>query len=278
MSSQQSHPFSTQGQVADKGSAIAFGPHERLCFYPSCGNRTLWALLRLDCDLFVMADKWFEVTSWKRIQAKFIKQKKSIEKIDEAPGYVCFRSQGKTVWIFREDNRLALQRLADQGLKIHHFVGICDGCMEGGNYECVHERPFMSHVLSLAAEGMRYTTDHSRPLQKSWYYGMTNRKFMSSVLWCDFPEADSRSGLCGVESHEIVPPNTRFDLQGVLVKTDGELSVLPKGEFPTELARLKAFRTIYDRGILAEYRVEVPAVDDEPSGTRGIATANFRME
>lgn len=243
-----------------------FEPHRRLCFYPSSGDQALWVLMRLSCDLFVMADKWPQAVSWPRIEAEFKKQRVPVALLHQSERHVCFRSQGKTAWIFIEDNNLTLQRLAQARLTIHHFVGICDGCCEGGNQECVHERPFLSRLLPLAAPGMAYTTDHSRPLdrfQRGWGNITDHAKFVNSMSWPGFPEPPHwQRG--GPDLHEQVPASTWFELQGVLVAphhgrhdrlAPADLVVLPKGRFPTQLECLKPFRTQRGRGVLAEYRV-----------------------
>ena len=147
---------------------VSFEPHQRLCYYPSCHYQTPWILLDLDCDLFIMSEQERRFSRWESFRASFERHGRSVELIERTPRYLHFRSEGKTVWVFREDNRQALARIAEAGLKIHHFVGIRDGCMEGGNYECVNERPFLSHLLPLAAADMQYTTDHVGPLQLSW--------------------------------------------------------------------------------------------------------------
>ncbi len=102
--------------------------------------------------------------SWRRIQAEFKKRNLPVELIFEAERSLSFHSQGKTVMILIQDNNETLDFLRRAGVQIHHFFGVCDGCCEGGNHECVHERPFLSRLLPLAANGMVYTTDHSRPL------------------------------------------------------------------------------------------------------------------
>ena len=246
-----------------------FEPHTRLCFYPSSGDRALWRLLRLDCDLFVMADKLPRAVSWPRIQADFKKQRLPIELVHQSDAHLCFRSQGKTVWIFIEDNNVTLQRLERERLTIHHFVGICDGCCEGGNHECVHERPFLSRVLPLADQGMAYTTDHSRPLEQgrpyNWGAGVPNHpKFSDMVAWRHFPEPPTWERGAGPDLYEQVRASTRFELQGVLIAPNhgphdrfvaSDLAVLPKGNLPTQLECLIPFRTQQGRGVLAEYRV-----------------------
>jgi hypothetical protein len=248
---------------------FAFGQHTRLCFYPSSGGTALWALMRLDCDLFVLADKCREAVSWQRIQADFKKNGQPVELMHSGAGHLCFRSLNKTAWIFIEDNSATLERLHRAHLTIHHFVGIGDGCSEGGNHACVHDRPFLSCVLPLAGLGMVYTTDHSRPLERkrpyNWSAGVPNHpKFSDMVAWHNFPEPPTWERADECDWHEPVNSSVRFELQGVLVAPqrstheplkESDMQVLPKGDFSTQLVNLIPFRLQYGRGVLAEYRV-----------------------
>ena len=203
-----------------QGPMPPFEAHRRLCFYPSSGDRLLWAVMRLDCDLFVMADQQRQAVSWQRIEADFQKRHLPVELLHRSAQHLCFRSANKTAWIFFEDNNAALRRLSLARLTIDHFVGICDGCAEGGNHECVHERPFLSHVLQLAVEGMAYTTDHSRPLEErpyGWGCGTPAQpRFRTALAWRDFPPPPEHQRRTGPE-WALVPEATRFVLQGVLV-------------------------------------------------------------
>jgi len=49
------------------------------------------------------------------------------------------------------------------GLKISTWIGVLDGCCEGGNPLCVHEMPFFGKVLDLIPDKgcMNIITDHS---------------------------------------------------------------------------------------------------------------------
>lgn len=229
-----------------------FSAHRRLCYYPSCNHETPWILMRLDCDLYVMSDKSPAATRWSSFEHHFRKHRLPIEKVADTNDYLHFKSGDKTVWVFREDNRSTLARIAAQGLQIHHFVGICDGCAEGGNQECVHERPFMSHLLPLAADGMQYTTDHSAPLQNINPYTW-QRKFQEHQYWGNFPEP-SDSGRAS-NSDADLSPDIAFELQGILYRDGDRQQVLSFGTHPCELTRLSPFRTMFNRPILAEYRV-----------------------
>lgn len=243
--------------------------HQRLCFYPSSGDRALWVLLRLDCDFFLLSEQERRAVSWRRIQAEFAKRKLPATLIFDTESALSFHSQGKTVLILIQDNNDTLTLLRRSGLHVHHFVGICDGCCEGGNHECVHERPFLSRLLPLAANGMVYTTDHSRPLQRELLYPCGNGhhpRFLSGVYWRDFSEPPNWNNPKGPDLWEQTAPSTCFELQGVLALPDevtpvggklreADLTVLPKGPHPTQLEQLKPLRTLYGSGLLAEYRV-----------------------
>ncbi|MEN9905163.1 MAG: hypothetical protein RLZZ555_1728, partial [Pseudomonadota bacterium] len=219
-------------------------------------------------DLFVFSDKDRRYSSWARIRTDFARNRRPLEMIASGPDFVQFRSGRKTGLLLWEDNNLVLERLRRAELQVHHFVGICDGCCEGGNYECVHERPFVRRLMRVAADGMRYTTDHSRPLQGFDPYsgrGMFHaRKFHEHLSLDQFPDPEhwTRPGPVPEVEHLLVP-HAVFELQGVLVGPDEHgarhrLAVLPKGRMEaTELEKLKPFRTLANRGILAEYRVSL---------------------
>lgn len=266
-----------------------FPAHRRLCFYPSSGDRLLWAVMRVDCELFVMAEKRPPRALWARIEAEFAARRLPVERLHESPKHLAFASQGKQAWIFFEDNNLTLQRIGDGGLSIASFVGICDGCREGGNLECVHERPFLRRLLPLAQDGMRYFTDHSHPLQdhhrnRQGWQGQPHPYYRGLVPWRHFPQAENfrrrpeleRPFPMTDEEADALP--RLFELQALLVRTEaGEAQaragggvgadtggrvparlafrVLQTADRATELEKLRPFRSMLGREILAEYRV-----------------------
>lgn len=250
----------------ERETFAGFPAHQRLCYYPSCGWGLLWAVMQLDADLFVFSDKERRHSSWSNIQADFRRHGRPLELVGRGPDFVQFRSAGKTGLLLWEDNNLVLDRLQRAGLKVHHFVGICDGCCEGGNYECVHDLPFVTRLLRVAADGMRYSTDHSRPLQgfqphDGWGIFHT-RKFLEHLALRDFPAPSRRSQAPRSMPDTGEVPEASFDLQGVLVRPHRDdslcnLQILPFGSEPTQLDLLRPFRTLAGRGILAEYRVRV---------------------
>lgn len=230
--------------------------------------------MALDCDLFIFSDYQQRIDPWQAIQQDFQRRRRDVVLIERTDQYVFFTSQGKAAYLFHEDNNLMLERIKTDFGRVHHFVGICDGCCEGGNYECVHNRPFLSRLLQNAAPNMKYSTDHSQPLELrpyGWSSGVPSRpEFMGYMRWSEFPETESRRK-SWPDEHEKVGGNPVFCLQGVLVArnrqsheaiTKADLDVLSYGQEPTELMTLVPFRTLGHRGILAEYRVEgleVPA-------------------
>lgn len=55
---------------------------------------------------------------------------------------------------------MALRLCYEVRLKINCFVGIRDGCCEGGNYECVNSTNFFGRLSALIADSAFYITDH----------------------------------------------------------------------------------------------------------------------
>ncbi len=250
-----------------------FPPHQRLCLYPSSGYHLLWAVMQLDCDLFVFSDKDPRFSSWVQIQADFEHHQRPLELVARGSDFVQFRSGNKTGLLVWEDNNQMLDRLHRANLKVHHFVGICDGCCEGGNYECIHDRPFVCRLMRVATEGMRYVTDHSSPLQGIYGHagGMWHHyKFLDDMVLSIFPPTEYWGRrMRWPELHEHEVPDASFELQGVLIRPNEApdcLTVLPKGRMEaTQLEALIPFRTLARRSILAEYRVSILPNHVEPN-------------
>lgn len=239
----------------------------KVCFYPSSGFSLLWAVMELDCDFFIFTDNYPLGDRWELIESDFYRHKKIPTLIAQGEKYLFFEYGGKYAISYTENNNTTLKRLKQFDIRINHFVGICDGCCEGGNHECVHERPFLSRLLMVADQEMRYTTDHSRPLERPqysrWSTTPLRKKFLSHVRWSEFPEPPFQSG-AGPDLYEQVVDNPQFFLRGVLVAPDHDhhqklrardLKVVLYHADATELEKLAPFRTIGHRGILAEYFV-----------------------
>ena len=251
----------------------AFPPHKHLCYYPSSGSQLLWAVMNLPCDLFVFSDKTTQNGFAQELERGFSQAQRPFRwQPSDNPGVLRFESKGKQGMLFREDNNQTLQRLAGAGLVVHHFVGICDGCREGGNQECVHERPFLSRLLPLCANGARYFTDHSSPLQTPpiyWCQPNAFAKYKDSMLWAHYPPPPPHREGLGPDWHEQVNSQLWLQLVAVLVRpsgrgitrlqaTDGSFVVKHKGREDSLLHHLLPFRSLAGRERLAEYRVWSP--------------------
>ncbi len=154
------------------------------------------------------------------------------------------------------------------GCQVHHFVGICDGCCEGGNRECVHERPFVRRLLRVAADGMSYITDHSRPLQgipHDMGHGMqAHYEFMwEHSLECFGPLPHGNRSRED-DSYERVGPDANFQLQALLTHGCRHLEFRdPEQRRRTQLRALRPFGRERSMDRIAEYVVKRPGSPHE---------------
>ena len=255
-------------------TSVQFPAHQRLCLYPSCGFQLLWAVMQLNSDLFVFSDNQSELNSWSKIEADFRRHRRLAELLYEGADHLLFRSNGKMALYFYEDNNLTLKRLHAAGMQVHHFVGICDGCREGGNYECVHDLGYLRQLTQLAAPEMRYTTDHSALLQRqaSWN---AKRKFLPYVRLSDCIAQATPSDPKWTLSDAGVQIDAVFELSGLLIRPDpapDSLEILRMSHDSVQLDVLRPFRNVAHREILAEYRVHV----ERPSCANGTNTLQTR--
>lgn len=58
------------------------------------------------------------------------------------------------------DNNKALRLLKNAKVKIQCFVGIQDGCVDGGNYECVNSPQFFGRLSPILDDKVIYITNH----------------------------------------------------------------------------------------------------------------------
>jgi HEAT repeat protein len=58
------------------------------------------------------------------------------------------------------DNEKTIRLMIDAGLKINCFVGIQDGCVDGGNHECINSQTFFSRLSPLIKDECLYITNH----------------------------------------------------------------------------------------------------------------------
>jgi hypothetical protein len=69
------------------------------------------------------------------------------------------RAYGKCLFL-KADNNFALGLLAARGCRVSALGVVCDGCVEGGNYECVMGRSFFGRFLSVMADEAFLSFDH----------------------------------------------------------------------------------------------------------------------
>ena len=137
------------------------GSKPNVLFYPSCGNN-ISGLFDMPYDIFILADYYPNNTDERK--AFFKKLKKSEPKIRLYKSTVrtrVFRVGSKWGFLFFQDNNEVFRRITDAGFKISCFVGVNDGCREGGNYECVNDIIWLKKVLKQFQNNGLYITDHS---------------------------------------------------------------------------------------------------------------------
>lgn len=133
----------------------------RLLFYPSCGQ-DMTTMLHLPFDVFVGAEKCERVAREYQEFSQFAHPNTGKPRTPSCPEVINWSTRdGKRVCIFVQENREVLDLLSKHAKRIDCFVGIADGCIEGGNFECVNDSLFFSKVIELTPpEGMEYLTDH----------------------------------------------------------------------------------------------------------------------
>ena len=177
---------------------------KRTLFYPSARTDIRPALFNWDCELFIFADyggnphknftdwdyRWKrdadgngipdrrrvtktadrksrnERTKKHRLR-KILKTHPSSKLLKETSSHFIFGFRNKLGIYFFEENNNVLARIIEAGLVLHYFVGLGDGCGEGGNWECVHSRRWLDRVLPLlAGNNGHYVFDHSEVIPK----------------------------------------------------------------------------------------------------------------
>lgn len=125
--------------------------------------------MRLNADVFIFTDynpqdgegcKRF----WDKVVADFRKNSQPLSLIKSTMRTRVFKAGGKWGFLFFQDNNDVLAKITESRWKIDVFVGIRDGCTEGGNYECVHKNPFLEKLLAAASSPLVYFTNHSKVL------------------------------------------------------------------------------------------------------------------
>ena len=208
---------STMTRIQEQLRDLA-GEGKRTLFYPSAGTDIRPALFDWDCELFIFADYSGytnkNLTDWnyrwkrdadgngipdrrratkttdqksrnertkKHILRKILNRHPSSKLLEEASSHFTFEFRNKLGIYFFEENNVVLARIIEAGLPLHYFVGLADGCGEGGNWDCVHSRRWLDRILPLlAGNSGQYVFDHSEVIPR----GDLEREFR---YWPDEP-------------------------------------------------------------------------------------------
>lgn len=148
----------------------------RILFYPSSGENLKW-VFDIDYDMVISADYLCGVNTeskhrrshWKGCIKHFGQEDvKLLSSTEEARVYEFKGKRG--IHLFKE-NKEVLEIIKNTGNRISCFVGVCDGCLEGGNTYCVNDPEFLTQVVSISSPGMLYITDHSNIIPYDTYKG-----------------------------------------------------------------------------------------------------------
>ena len=142
-----------------------FKPSQRSVYYPSSGS-DIYRVYGLDADSFFFSDQLhFNLSKVLQHQIPELKI------IVENGSFVVFETPGKRGYYFFLENNIALEVIRGLTPHLNYFVGVRDGCAEGGNFECVNDPQFLQKVVEFCPpEGMSIINDHSDFLDKNPEY------------------------------------------------------------------------------------------------------------
>jgi hypothetical protein len=228
--------------------------------------------MQLPADVFVFSDYFPKNANdrrrfWHSAQQGFRDNRLPLTIVKSTVRTRVFRSSSKWGFLFFQDNNDVLSRIVSAGCKISTFVGINDGCCEGGNYQCVHEEPFISSMLEASAEPLSYFTDHSRLLvDMNETYRRHHTFFRSHVLHRSGWEFQLRSVMV-VPSRSVSRSGrfheNRIQREHVEILFPAERTRIPVHSIDIgsessegfELSKLTDFRVCHQEGIIAHYHV-----------------------
>lgn len=154
--------FSTQKFL----SCLAQGRDKRLWFYPSAGSCHGF-VCDSNADIIIFSDFRPKSRASRHAFWKIFHQSCDLHNVRLIAATNVSRvfridKQKWGIFLFLENNR-AVKMIRDSGLQISTFIGVTDGCAEGGNYECCNETPFFEKIVTLMpdAGNMSVITDHS---------------------------------------------------------------------------------------------------------------------
>lgn len=148
----------------------------KVLFYPS-SSHSHQGIFNLGYDIFIFSDYYPKnprmrdefYTKFKSADSRLVLYK-STDKCRIS------RLEEKWVFLYFEDNNKVLKKIQKAGLQLSCFIGLNDGCCEGGNYECVNESIWLKKVFQILENGGLYITDHSKTLFPELFNLNKNRK------------------------------------------------------------------------------------------------------
>lgn len=136
-------------------------PASRVGFYPSSGH-DIGPVLELDWDACFFADVFLGVRARSQLLRFLRDPRQEITMIEENEDFLVFEKGSKRGYYLFIENNQAIDLITRVAGCLHLFIGVRDGCVEGGNFECVNNLPYIEKVVKLAPpEGMDLYLDHS---------------------------------------------------------------------------------------------------------------------
>ena len=86
---------------------------------------------------------------------------------------------GKVLSLKMDNNQL-LGALRRRNIKLNAVVILCDGCSEGGNYECCTETPFIKKLIPLMSDDFSFYSDHGK-FHKADFINSENHVLIESI-------------------------------------------------------------------------------------------------
>ncbi len=239
--------------------------HPRLLFYPSCGNDLIPCVLSLPYDVFILSDSspqtsgdcsdfWQKITSDARTHSftLSLKHRTKISRI--------FQFGNKWGFLFFNDNNEVLEMITQSSFRVSAFVGIQDGCAEGGNYECVNEMPFLGKVLRASSQSMDYFTNHSKVLEDEDKMALCGHRYFRKSLLLPIQGTGSFSfnlkDILYCSSSPSCSSSFCNDVKSYATLSDGRYQQrFSTSDNCSPLWKLLPFRTQHNEGIIAYYVV-----------------------
>ncbi len=139
------------------------------------------------------------------------------------------RLYGNKVIEWPSGNNRALRVLMQTGVKVDCFVGIQDGCSEGGNYECVNSNSFFGRLSSVLKNKAIYITNHWDAPNHQYKanivhtHGFLNNHFTPLASFDELPHIDPAIRLSEHESDDskkFIIPIKRKDANTIEAKVN----------------------------------------------------------